>query len=296
MYDVIKSIHDLNKIVITDAYQSGQEEIIPLAGSKVHMWGEEIEFPISQFNLEWNKVYNNCTLTNSRMKTELVILQDYGDHKDKELSGWFEINRAIPFTNLDTSIGWYDNQLVLISIFRDTLFVFKLADYPKIQVEKVRSKQPYNFKVLVENNYTSDSPIYLWINIQPGYSENYKVTEDFLGSHFIKTPLTYGKITHPDWLTSALEYYPVNYDMLRNWDENYLRRDDFVINGFSFDSDIKCWIKGNLKVHDNCETAPNFYFWVGSNEMNEEADILFTQADLAKYLDQVDMAKVDSTT
>lgn len=285
MYSVIKDIHDLNKIVISDIYNRVDDEVIPLEGSQIHIWGGEINIPISQYNLEWDHGYNNLFLTNPLLKTELIILQDYGDHGGNTPEGWLEIPRAIVLTDLNTSIGWYDGYLVLMAIYQDCLFVFKLAEYPKIDISRVREKRPYNFKILVENNYSSDSKIYWWICIQPGYTAGYKVTDEFLGCHFVKSEFTYGQVTHPDWLRSQLTYYPVNIEILSKWNNHYLRRDDFIINGFDFDQSQSCWVKGNLKVHDNLKEAPNYYFKIFvDGQSDRDAKYLFTQDDLKEAM------------
>lgn len=146
MYNVVEDLYSANIINIIDPYKKQIVKTCKVKGSVVKLYDNEIHIGIDVFNHGWNVLYNNITLHNNELDSELIILQDYGDYEGEVPNGFLEINRAIPFTDANTSIGWYDSHLVLISSYEGVLYVYKLIEYPKIDISELNDKRPYNLK------------------------------------------------------------------------------------------------------------------------------------------------------
>lgn len=207
MYNVIEDLYSLDTINIIDPYKKSIEKIVNIKDSKVKLYDHEINLKTDKFNQEWNKVYNNITLYNDELNSELIILQDYGDYEGEVPEGFLEINRAIPFTNVNTSIGWYDNHLVLISAYDKILYVYTLCLSHIIDINKLNEERPYSFKTMIPEEYTLDTNLHIFIR--------FKLKGGKYKGKLVSIPMTYREITTPQNLNEIVENKII--------DDNYAR-------------------------------------------------------------------------
>lgn len=269
MYNVVEDLYSLNTINIIDPYKKEIIKTCNINSSVVKLYNTEIHIGLDMFNPKWNDVYNNVILSNDGLDSELIILQDYGDYEGEVPDGFLEIDRVFPFTDVNTSVGWYDNHLVLISSFDGVLYVYKLIKYPKINICELNGKRPYTFKVLVSKDYSEITPICVYVEFKLK-DKGYK--------HVLESiSILYYEITTPQHLNEVVESRFIE----EKYKEQFLTRDDFVINNFCYDSSIKCWKKDSLCIFDDCKPFSGCNFC-----MHKEGKtiILYTKRNLENLL------------
>lgn len=90
--------------------------------------------------------------------------------------------------------------------------------------------------------------------------------------------ILYYEITTPQNLN---EVVIENRFIEKEYKKEYLTRDDFVINGFCYDSSIKCWKKDGLRIFDDGKPFSGCNFWI---QKENETIILYSKKDLKNIL------------
>lgn len=105
---------------------------------------------------KWDDYYQNLTLKGGKLKTDLIIYQDYGDFEGIKPEGYIEIPRNLIVPGSFGSIGWYDNHLCWMDVQWGVFIVIKLFKLNKkefLRGKKLSVKRPYTFKVIVDKTY-----------------------------------------------------------------------------------------------------------------------------------------------
>lgn len=269
MYNVVEDLYSLNTINIIDPYKKEIIKVAKVKGSIIKLYDNKIRVREDKFNYKWNKVYNNITLYNDELDSKLIILQDYGDYEGEVPNDFLEINRAIPFTDINTSIGWYDNHLVLISSYDEMLYVYKLCLSPEIDISRLNDKRPYSFKVMIPKEYTLETDLYIFIR--------FKLKNDEYKGRLVSIPMTFKDVTTPQNLNEVVD----NRIIEKEYKAEYLTRDDLVVNSFCYDSLIKCWKKDGLRIFDDGKPFSGLNLWI---QKDSESIALYSKKDLEKLL------------
>lgn len=261
MYHVIDDISSLKKIVFCDYYNYDDEDkVIPVKQLIVDLYGKKYTLPDDKdLSLQWKGIYNNIIVTAPELEGEMIILQDYGmGCSSKE--EYYELPLDFLLSNNFPSLMWYNNSLWHCELdynTQSTLVCIRLCDYSKIDLNNINSKRPYNINLLVEKNYTLQSPLYF--NIRIYYNDK---TDDLM----LKALPTYGELINPTVLQDTINTI-AEYGSFGKTNENteieYLTRDYLVNKGFSYNADSKSWSNGVITIKDNGELPPDEVFDYG---------------------------------
>lgn len=117
---------------------------------------------------EIGKYYNNVEFANSDWPTNLQILNHYGNHEGA-IRNLYVHENLILIGNLagTESLGWFDNYLVVVVRFLDTLFLYKIMQYNKIIIANIRQDKPFNscFYINPEDKLNPKGHISFWAQI-----------------------------------------------------------------------------------------------------------------------------------
>lgn len=268
MYNTVEELQEIHQILIE---QWDKDNIyLPSRGLTIDNYGHKFTYPYNYQN-EVDDLYGNVTITGEQLASELVILQDYGDHECPPPENFIEVPRWLLYYD-NGSIGWYDGYLCYIAISDDKLMVSKLTEYSKIDINKISSKRPFNFKLLIPKNWKSEDKLIYYIKLSIIDKDGHR---DFrlikFESHF-----TYGELIDPNRLSRLLIL--ANYKLGDSSNEIFLSRDLLVSLGFSFDHNSLRWNKGDKFIVEDGVDPINNYYRTPKNEY------LFTLTDLEKYL------------
>lgn len=277
MYNTVEELQGIHQILIE---QWDKDNIyLPSKGLIIDNYGHKFTYPYNYQN-DVDDLYGNVTITGEQLASELVILQDYGDHECPPPENFIEVPRWLLYYD-NGSIGWYDGYLCYIAISDNRLIVSKLTEYSKIDINKINSKRPFNFKLLIPKDWKQEDKLIYYIELSIIDKDGH---HDFrlikFESHF-----TYGELIDPNRLNRLLIL--ANYELGDSSDEIPLSRDLLVSLGFSFDHNSLKWSKGDKFITEDGIDPINNYYRTPKNEY------LFTLTDLKKYLqyDKLDPTK-----
>lgn len=267
MYNIVEEINDLHNVIIK---QSGKKDIfIPIKGLHVNCYNREFDLPAHELDIEeLSHIYNNLTITSNLLSSELILLQDYGDHEGYGPENTIEIPRWLLFRD-NGSIGWYDGYLIYSAIIGQDLVVYKLTEYPKIDLSIIRDKRPFNMWTVTKIE-ANNAKVFVAVFL--------KSTDDNPNYNkwiFIDMHLTYEQLTAP----GQLESLPIDFyygDRVATQD-HFISRDLLVINGWSYNASNHYWYKDEVHIIEDGVTPINNYYHIDSG------DYIFTMEELKYY-------------
>lgn len=252
MYDVIKELMGCKDVVVFSD-KATKSETYSLLNSTMTL-GKVTYSHEEEYDKELDHLYNNIVL--KAENKEFIILQDYGDHEGcVDASQYYEIERALPLFDRHSSIGWFDGHMCLFDKYNGHLFAYKLFEAPKINLETLKTKRPYNFKILLPKEYNNDTKLIYSLSIREEETKIYQVESEF----------TWGDVTNPNHLNSQIVFWSVTEEMYEtNNISEFISFDLLAYLGFDYDAKTQIWSKGNVELWCEFFGPYNNYFYIGS--------------------------------
>lgn len=164
MYNIIEDLQRIKEILVvdltsglgTEAYHDSNIKTILLDDkTEVKLPGEQWK-PLIEIHSHTIVGYQNIIVRNPSWPSEIIILQDYGNHEGANSPLSFDERVLLPCLMLGSeSVGHYDGSISIIYQVSERLYIFKICSDPiKPDIPKLSQKRPTN----IHYSLTNDQP------------------------------------------------------------------------------------------------------------------------------------------
>lgn len=250
MYNVARLLQTAVNIAIYEPNQwaTVQGEVHPLKNTefclsertvaKLHR--KDVDIPKA-----FDECYNNGYFKVPGLKTEIEILQDYGNNEGLTPEGYLELWECYTTPLVAPSICWYDGFLSLIGLQMNEVKLYKLLPHKRILYDDIRPKRPFNIKYLVEqNNLSLESKIIMRIYLHHKVEESEVIDYEY--------PYVYGDIMNHhvfnlmmnNYIQTNLYAQPEKYKKAKSI---YIDELTLIHWRFSYDGNTNVWSKDQVR-------------------------------------------------
>lgn len=253
MYDIVKDIRNCRLISVSDFGNTVRAEEYYTKGVQIDVYSHHSQFPTTdEFIEEVSHIYNNLTLHND--KFELQILQDYGQGCIGIPGGYEMIPQELMEETFNSNIGWFNGYLSLIYLVGDVLYVDRLIEIPKIDLDHIRDKRPYSYFLCAK-----DKEVYIAIYINYWIAPDYKMIDNHL--YLIPTHRSLDVLLSVSNIYAMLDTILINsqgneWRSTENKGKRFITRDWLIRNKWNFNDGI--WSKNGTSIIDECDETPYF--------------------------------------